>query len=107
MTESSHNNIGSIDTDSQIDEYHTGVAIFQHAVCHRRSVQRQRFAPTSLVFVAADAYSRSFSVFLSVANVNSFFINETNKDNIIQQLFCAEESCMAICFNQLSSRMSP
>jgi len=27
--------IGSIDLDSQIDEYHTAVAQFQHAVCHR------------------------------------------------------------------------
>jgi len=61
----------------------------------------------SLFFVARylhppDAYSRSFSEFFSVANVTSFFADETNKDNIIQQLFWAEESCMAICFNQLS-----
>jgi len=55
-----------------------------------------------LFFVAPDAYSRSFSEFFSVANVNSFFIDEMNKDNIIQQLFWAEESCMAICFNQFS-----
>ena len=58
----------------------------------------------SLFFVAPDAYSRSFSEFFSVANVTSFFTDETNKDNIIQQLFWAEESCMAICFNQLSRR---
>jgi len=38
----------------------------------------------SLFFVAPDAYSREF---FSVANVNSFSIDETNKDNIIQQLF--------------------
>jgi len=49
----------------------------------------------SLFFVAADAYSWSFGEFFSIANVNSFFIDETNKDNIIQQLFC---------FNQLSRR---
>jgi len=63
--------IGSIDLDSQINEYHTDVAQFQHAVSHRRSVQRQHFAPMSLLFVAADAYSRSFCEFFSVANVNS------------------------------------
>jgi len=28
--------IRSIDFDSQIDEYHTAVAQFQHAICHRR-----------------------------------------------------------------------
>jgi len=33
-----------------------------------------------------------------------WIITETNKDNVIQQLFWAEESCMAICFNHLSSR---
>jgi len=27
-----------------------------------------------------------------------------NKDDIIQQLFWVEESCMAICINQLSSK---
>ena len=41
-------------------------------VCHRHSVQRQRFGPMSLFFVAADAYSRLFCKFFSVANVNSF-----------------------------------
>ena len=78
--------IGSIDLNSQIDEYHTGVAQFRHVVCHHHCVRRQRFAPMSLFFVAADAYGRSFCKFFSVANVNSFFIDETNKDNIIQQL---------------------
>jgi len=29
--------IGSIDLDSQIEEYHNGVAQFQHVVCHRRT----------------------------------------------------------------------
>jgi len=95
--------IGSIDLDSQIDEYHTGVAQFRHVVCHCRSLLRQSFAPMSLFFVAADAYGRSFSEFFTVGNVNSV-LSETNKDNIIQQLFRAEESCMGICFNQLSSR---
>jgi len=65
--------IGTINFGSHINEYHTGVARFQHAVSHRRSVRRQRFAPMSLFFVAPDAYSRSFSEFFSVANVNSFF----------------------------------
>ena len=59
--------IGSIDLDSQIDEYHTDVAQFRH-MCHRRSVRRQRFAPKLLFFVAADACSRSFCEFFSVAN---------------------------------------
>jgi len=57
---------------SHINEYHTGVARFQHAVSYRRSVRRQPFALMSLFFVAPDAYSRSFSEFFSVANVNSF-----------------------------------
>jgi len=91
--------IGSIKLGSHINEYHTGVARFQQAVSHRRCVRRQRFAPISLFFVASDAYSRSFSEFFSVAHVNSFFTDETNNDNIIQQLVWAEESCMAICFN--------
>jgi len=77
--------LGAINFGSHINEYHTGVARFQHAVSHRRCVRRQPFAPMSF-FVAPDAYSRSFSEFFSVAKVNSFFINETNKDNIIQQL---------------------
>jgi len=62
--------IGSIDLDSQVDEYHAGVALSQHAVCRRRSVRRQHFAP-SLLFVAADAYSLSCCEFFSAANVNS------------------------------------
>ena len=66
-----------------MNEYRTGVARFQNAISHCRSVRRQRFAPMLLFFVAPDAYSRSFSV----ANLNSFFIDETNKDNIIQQPF--------------------
>ena len=57
----------SINLGSHINENHTGVARFQHAVSHRRSARRQRFAPMSLFFVAPDAYSRSFSV----TNVNS------------------------------------
>jgi len=64
--------IGFINLDSHTNEYHTGVARFQHAVSHRRFVRRQPFAPMSLLFVAPDAYSQSFSEFFSVANVNSF-----------------------------------
>jgi len=41
----------------------------------------------SLFFVAPDAYNRAFSEFFSVANMNSFFVDETNKGNISQQLF--------------------
>jgi len=49
---------------SYINEYHTGVARFQHAVSHRRSERRQRFAPMSLSFVAPDTVGQSvnFSV---------------------------------------------
>jgi len=64
--------IGSINLGSYINEYRTGVARYQQAVSHRRSVRRQPFAPMSLLFVAPDAYSRSFSEFFSVANVNNF-----------------------------------
>jgi len=56
--------VGFIDLNSQMDECQTGVVQFQHVDCHRRSVRRQRFAPMSLFFVAADAYSRSFCEFL-------------------------------------------
>jgi len=45
--------IAFIDLDSQIDEYHTGVAQFRHVICHHRSVRSQRYAPMSLFFVAA------------------------------------------------------
>ena len=96
--------IGSINLGSHINEYRSGVAWFQHAVSHRRSVRRQAICSDVIMFVAPDAYSQSFSEFFSVANLNSFIIDETNKGNIIQQLFWAEESCMAICFNQLSRR---
>ena len=57
---------------SHINEYRTGVARFQYAVCHHRSVRRHRFDPMSLFFAAQDAYSRSFCEFFSVAKVNSF-----------------------------------
>ena len=58
--------IGSIDLDSQTDEYHTGVAQFRHIICHRRSVQRQRFQYRcwySLLQQVAGAYSRSLCDF--------------------------------------------
>jgi len=66
--------IGSINLDSQIDEYHTAVAQFQHAVCNRRYLRRQCCAPTSLFFVEADACSGSFCEFFGVANVNSVLL---------------------------------
>jgi len=64
--------IGSINLGSHINEYHTYVPRFQHAISHRRSVRRQRFAPMSLFFVAPDAYRRSFSEFFSAANMTTF-----------------------------------
>jgi len=64
--------IGSINLSSHINEYRTGVARFQHVISHLHSVQRQRFAPMSLFFVAPYAYSQSFSEFFSVAKVNTF-----------------------------------
>ena len=79
--------VGSINLRSDINEYRTGVARFQNAISHRRCLRKQRFAPMSVFFVAPDAYGWSFSEFFSVANVNSFSIHETNKYNIIQQLF--------------------
>ena len=63
------------------------VTVFRHVICHRRFVRRQQFAPTSLLFVAADAYSRLFCEFFSVAKANSFLITQPNKDNITRQLF--------------------
>ena len=57
----------------------------------------------SLFYVAADAYFRLFCEFFSVANVNSFYVTETNEDNIIQQLFWAAESHMAWQFASISS----
>jgi len=63
---------GSNWCDSQIDEYHASVAQFRHAVCHRRSVRRQRFGLSSLFIVAADTYSRSLCEFFSITYVNSF-----------------------------------
>jgi len=80
---------GSINFGFHINKYHTGVARFQHAVSHRRSVQRQRFAPMSLFFVAPDAYSRSHSEFFSVANVNCVlsmkWIKITSFNNFFEQ----------------------
>jgi len=83
--------IGSIDLEYQIDEYHTGVAQLGHVVCHRRSVPRQRFAPLSLFFVAADAYSWSFCEFFRVANVNSLLsrIKSTSFSKCFEQLSLA------------------
>ena len=57
--------ISSIDLDSQIQEYHIGVAQFQHVVCRRRTERRQRFASLSF-FVAAVGHSVKF---FGVANV--------------------------------------
>ena len=48
--------------DSQIDERRTIVAQFQHVVCRRRSVRRQRFAPVLSLFAAAVGHSINFSV---------------------------------------------
>jgi len=81
--------VGSINLGSHINKHHTGVARFQHAVSHRRSVRRQRFAPMSLFFAAPDAYSRSFSEFFTVAHVNSFLsmkrIKITSFNNCFEQ----------------------
>ena len=98
--------IGSVDLDSQIDEHHTGVAQFRHAICQRRSVRRQEFCADvfSLFFVAADADSQSFWEFFSVANVSGFSVTELNEYNTIQQLFWAAESRMAVWFNQFTCR---
>jgi len=60
VTEASHSKlsvISPIDLESQIDEYHNGVAQFQHAVRHCYTVRIQHFAPTSLFFAQPDAYT--------------------------------------------------
>ena len=63
-------------------------------------VQRRRSASTFLFFVAAQMLTVGLSVnFFCWANVNSFFMTEPNKDNIIQQLFWADKSRMAVCFS--------
>ena len=95
--------MGSINLGSNINEYRTGIARFQHAVSHRHSVRRQPFAPMSLFFVAPNAYSRSFCEFFSVANVNSFSSLKRIKITSFGNSW-AEGSCTAICFNQLFSR---
>jgi len=41
--------------------------------------------------------------FFSMANVNRFFITESNEDSIIRQLFRAAESCIMNCFSQIFS----
>ena len=51
--------ISSIDLDSQIEEYHSGVAQFQHVFCHRHAERRQHFALLSF-FVAAVGHSVKF-----------------------------------------------
>ena len=65
--------IASMDLDSQVDDYSGDVAQFRHAVCHRRSVRRRRFAATSLIFVAADAYNQLFCDFFSVDIVSFYY----------------------------------
>ena len=63
-------------------------------------MRRKRFAPTSLFFVAADAYNQSFCEFFSVANVNRFFITEPNEDSII---YCLEQLCLTCQLASVSS----
>jgi len=72
--------VGSIDLDSQIEEYHAGVAQFQHAVCHRRTERRQRYRCRSLLQQSV------ILLIFGVANVIAFII-ELIEDNNIQQLF--------------------
>ena len=67
----------------------------------RRFCAKRHFNPTFLFFVTADACNQSFCEFFNIVNINTFFISKTNDDNIIQQLFWAAESHMAICFSQL------
>jgi len=55
----------------------------------RYSCAKKAFALTSFFFVAAGAYSRLLCEFYGVGNVNTFFISESNGDNIIQQLSLA------------------
>ena len=54
--------IGYIHLDTQIDEYHTGVAQFRHVVCHRGTERRQRFAPLSFIGLVPARSARSYSL---------------------------------------------
>jgi len=58
--------------DRPISQWCSAPNADRHVVSHRRSVRRRRFAPMSLLFVAPDAYSRSFCKFSSAGKVNSF-----------------------------------
>ena len=64
-------------------------------------MQRQRFASMSLFFVAADAYSRSFCEFFSVASVNSFL--SLNRIKITSLHNCFEQLSLAWQFASISS----
>ena len=60
--------IGSIDLDSHIEQYHTGVAQFQHVVCHRCTDRRH--VPLSF-FVAGVGHSVTF---FGAAHVITFLL---------------------------------
>ena len=64
------------------------------------------FSPTSLFFVATDAYSQSLCEFFSVANVNRFLSVNHMKLTSFKRLFWTSESCVADCFSQLFSSVS-
>jgi len=90
--------IGSI-FGSHINEYHTGVARFQHAVSHRHCA-KTAFCSDVIILVAPDAYSRSFSEFFSVANVNSFLSMKWIKITSFKN--CFEQKSLAWQFLSIS-----
>jgi len=89
-----------MDLDSNIDKYQTDVAQFWHAVAPidwtsflcKEGVLLRRFY-SLLQQMLTVGLSVNFSVEF---NVNSFFMTEPNKDNIIQQLFWADNSRTAV-----------
>ena len=85
--------------DRHISHYHTGVAQFRHVVCHRRSVWRWHFPLMYLFFLAADANSRSFCEFFSVANVN----RSLNRKKVTSFGNCFEQLSLAWQFASISS----
>jgi len=63
-------------------------------------MQRLSFPPMSLLFVAADAYGRSFCECFSVANVNSFL--SPNRMKITSFSNCFEQPSLARQFASIS-----
>jgi len=67
--------IGSINLDSKIDEYQTGVAQFWHAMVSTgwtSFLSEEGILLRRFIFVGADACSQLFYEFFGVTKMNSF-----------------------------------